>query len=134
MDEPLSIILRLTLVVALVLTNGLFVAAEFSIVTARRARMESLAEKGNALARLVLRATKDVNNYLAACQLGITMASIALGFLGEPLLADLLEPAFEDVFGEKAAGITAHAVAVPIAFAVITALHIVLGEQVPKVM
>ncbi len=134
MDDLLSISLRLLLVVALVLVNGLFVAAEFSIVTARRARMESLAGKGNRLAALVLRASKDVNNYLAACQLGITMASIGLGFLGEPLLADLMEPAFRDVFGEEAAGITAHAVAVPIAFAVITALHIVLGEQMPKVI
>ena len=134
MDEALSIILRLTLVVALVAVNGLFVAAEFAIVTTRRARMEALADKGSALAKLVLRATKDVNNYLAACQLGITMASIALGFLGEPLLADLLEPAFEDIFGAEVAGIAAHTVAVPIAFAVITSLHIILGEQVPKVM
>jgi CBS domain containing-hemolysin-like protein len=134
MDDALSIGLRLLLVVALVLLNGLFVAAEFSIVTARRSRLEEMAEKGNPLARFTLRASRDLNNYLAACQLGITVVSIALGFLGEPLLADLLEPLFEDIMGEKAAGISSHAVAVPIAFAVITSLHIIFGEQVPKVI
>jgi CBS domain containing-hemolysin-like protein len=134
MDEPLSITLRLLLVVALVLVNGLFVAAEFAIVTTRRSRLETLAEKGSPLAALALRAGGDVNNYLAACQLGITMASIALGFVGEPFMADIIEPALRDVLGEKFAGATAHAIAVPIAFALITSLHIVFGEQIPKVM
>src|SRR4030042_5950880 len=87
MGEPLSITLRLLLIVALVLANGLFGAAEFSIVTARRARMESLAAQGNPFARLVSRAIDNVNNYLAATQLGITMASIGLGWGGGPLLA-----------------------------------------------
>jgi len=132
MDDALSIILRLTLVVALVLVNGLFVAAEFSIVTARRSRLETLAAGGNALARLSLRAIKNINNYLAATQLGITIASIGLGFLGEPLLAGMLEPAFERIVGEDAAGVTAHGVAVPFAFVIITALHIILGELTPK--
>jgi CBS domain containing-hemolysin-like protein len=132
MDEPLSITLRLFLVVALVLLNGMFVAAEFAIVTTRRTRIESMASQGNPLARLTLRAIGDVNNYLAATQLGITMASIGLGFVGEPLLADLLEPAFEDAFGHELAGITSHAVAVAVAFGIITALHIVLGELAPK--
>jgi len=81
MGDPLSITLRLLLIVALVLANGLFVAAEFSIVTARRARMESLAAQGNPFARLVSRAIDNVNNYLAATQLGITMASIGLGWV-----------------------------------------------------
>ncbi len=134
MDEVLSITLRLVFVVALVLLNGMFVAAEFSIIAVRRTRMETLAEQGQALARVSLRAIDNVNNYLAATQLGITIASIGLGFLGEPLLADLLEPLFEDLFGEEAAGITSHAVAVPVAFAIITALHIVLGELAPKSM
>jgi len=132
MDEPLSITLRLLLVLALVLVNGLFVAAEFAIVTTRRTRIEAMAANGSPLARLTLRAIGDVNNYLAATQLGITMASIGLGFVGEPLLADLFEPAFEDVLGESFAGASAHAVAVVIAFALITGLHIVLGELAPK--
>jgi CBS domain containing-hemolysin-like protein len=131
MDEPLSITLRLLLVVALVLANGLFVAAEFSIVTTRRARMESLAAQGNPFARLVSRAIDNVNNYLAATQLGITMASIGLGWVGEPLLADVIEPAF-GWLPEKGAGPASHTVAVPLAFALITSLHIVLGELAPK--
>jgi CBS domain containing-hemolysin-like protein len=132
MDDALSISLRLILVVALVLLNGLFVAAEFSIVTVRRTRLESLAAQGNPLANLSLRAVGNINNYLAATQLGITMASIALGFVGEPLVADLLEPVFDDIFGETVAGISAHAAAVIIAFSLITCLHIVLGELAPK--
>lgn len=131
MDEGLSIALRLLLVVALVLANGLFVAAEFSIVTTRRARMEQLAAAGNPLASLVRTAIGDVNNYLAATQLGITMASIGLGFVGEPVLADVIEPAF-GWLPEGGRGPAAHTVAVPVAFAVISALHIVFGELAPK--
>ncbi len=132
MDESLSVAARLALVVLLVLLNGMFVAAEFSIVAARRTRIETMAEGGNALARLSLRAKDNINNYLAATQLGITIASIALGFLGEPLLASLLEPVFDDIFGETFAGISSHAVAVILAFSIITGLHIVLGELTPK--
>ena len=131
MGEPLSIALRLLLIVALVLANGVFVAAEFSIITTRRARMESLAAQGNPFARLVSRAIDNVNNYLAATQLGITMASIGLGWVGEPLLADLFEPAFGWLPAEGR-GPAAHTVAVPLAFAFITGLHIVLGELAPK--
>ena len=116
MDDILPIALRLALVVALVLLNGLFVAAEFSIVAVRRTRMETLVEEGRPLARLSLRAIDNMNNYLAATQLGITIASIGLGFVGEPVLAALLEPVFEDLFGETVAGISSHAVAVVIAF------------------
>jgi CBS domain containing-hemolysin-like protein len=132
MDDAISIPLRLLLVVALVLLNGMFVAAEFSIVTVRRTRLEALAAQGSPLANLSLRAVGNINNYLAATQLGITMASIALGFVGEPLLADLFEPVFEDIFGPTIAGLSAHAVAVIIAFSLITCLHIVLGELAPK--
>jgi putative hemolysin len=134
MDDILPIALRLFLVVALVLLNGMFVAAEFSIVAVRRTRMETLVEEGRPLARLSLRAIDNMNNYLAATQLGITIASIGLGFVGEPVLAALLEPLFEDLFGERVAGISSHAVAVVIAFALITALHIVLGELAPKTL
>ena len=132
MDDALSIPLRLALVLALVLLNGMFVAAEFSIVTVRRTRLETLAAEGRSLANLSLRAIANLNNYLAATQLGITMASIGLGFVGEPLLASLIQPVFEDIFGETVAGLSAHAVAVIIAFSLITCLHIVLGELAPK--
>jgi putative hemolysin len=132
MDDAFSIPLRLALVLALVLLNGMFVAAEFSIVTVRRTRLEALAAEGRPLANLSLRAIANLNNYLAATQLGITMASIGLGFVGEPLLASLIEPIFDDIFGETIAGVSAHAVAVIIAFSLITCLHIVLGELAPK--
>jgi CBS domain containing-hemolysin-like protein len=132
MEDILSITLRLTLVVALVLLNGLFVAAEFSIVAVRRSRLQQMSEEGQTLARLSLKAIDNLNNYLAATQLGITIASIGLGFVGEPLLASLFEPLFEDLFGHDLAGISSHALAVPLAFAIITALHIILGELAPK--
>ncbi len=132
MDEILTVSLQLILVAALVLLNGLFVAAEFSIVAVRRTKLETMANEGQGLARLSLRAIDNLNNYLAATQLGITIASIGLGFVGEPLLANQIEPIFEDLFGAEAAGISSHAVAVPIAFIIITALHIVLGELTPK--
>jgi CBS domain containing-hemolysin-like protein len=132
MDDILSITLRLALVVALVLLNGLFVAAEFSIVAVRRSRLIQMAEEGQSLARLSLKAIDNINNYLAATQLGITIASIGLGFVGEPLLASLFEPLFEDLFGHDVAGVSSHALAVPLAFAIITALHIILGELTPK--
>jgi CBS domain containing-hemolysin-like protein len=132
MDDALSISLRLLLVVALVLVNGFFVAAEFSIIAVRRTRLETRAEEGSALARVALRSLDNISNYLAATQLGVTVASILLGFIGEPLLADLLESPFEDLLGTDFAGIGAHAVAVPIAFALITTMMMVIGELVPK--
>lgn len=132
MDDALSVSLRVLLVLALVFLNGLFVSAEFSIIAVRRTRIATLAEEGKPMYRLVLRAIDNVNNYLAATQLGITIASIGLGFVGEPVVADVMEPLFKDLFGEKAAGVSSHAFAVPVAFALITALHIVLGELAPK--
>lgn len=121
----------LLVVVALLLANGLFVAAEFALVTVRRARLESLANEGNSAARRVLRALTNLDFYVAASQLGITMASIALGAVGEPVLARLIEPPFESLVGSFAPAF-AHAVAIGVAFFLITALHIVVGEFVPK--
>jgi CBS domain containing-hemolysin-like protein len=132
MDDVLSVSARLLLVVALVLANGFFVAAEFSIIAVRRTRLEQRATDGSAIARLALKAVDNIGNYLAATQLGVTIASILLGFLGEPLLADLFSSAFENVFGEKVAGIGSHIVAVPVAFFIITVLMIVIGELAPK--
>jgi CBS domain containing-hemolysin-like protein len=132
MDDALSISLRLLLVVALVLANGFFVAAEFSIIAVRRTRLEQRANEGSALARLALRSVNNIGSYLAATQLGVTIASIFLGFLGEPLLADLLKDGLVNALGEKIAGISAHVIAVPIAFMIITTLMIVVGELAPK--
>lgn len=122
---------RLLAVIVLVLANGFFVAAEFSLVGIRRSRVQQLVAEGHPLAPAVQRASQRLDAYLAATQLGITMASIALGWIGEPALARLIEPVFH-TFSERWAPIGAHSLAVAIAFALITALHIVLGELAPK--
>jgi CBS domain containing-hemolysin-like protein len=126
-----SIAWRLGGVLALVLVNGFFVAAEFSIVTVRKTRIDQLIAEGHIGARAVRRAISSPQNYIAATQLGITMASLGLGWIGEPALASLIQP--EVAFLPTAvADTTAHGIAVTIAFAIVTALHIVLGELAPK--
>ena len=122
---------RLAGVLALVFANGFFVAAEFSIVTVRKTRIDQLIAEGHAGARAVRRAVTDPDRYIAATQLGITMASIGLGWIGEPALASLVQPTFAFLPG-RVADATAHSIAVAIAFAIITALHITLGELAPK--
>jgi CBS domain containing-hemolysin-like protein len=133
MDDPSSLITagKLLAVIVLVLVNGFFVAAEFSLVAVRRSRVEQLIAEGHPLAPTVQRAVKNLDTYLAATQLGITMSSIALGWIGEPVLAALIEPVFHFLPGNWAL-IGSHALAVSIAFAIITTLHIVLGELAPK--
>jgi CBS domain containing-hemolysin-like protein len=123
----------LTSVLVLVLANGFFVAAEFAIVGVRRSRLEQLAGEGHRTARAARDVVDHMDAYIAACQLGITMSSLALGWIGEPALAHLLEPPLQRLAG--AAGVAAaDKVAVGVAFAVITALHIVIGELAPKGM
>src|SRR5687768_11009704 len=116
---------------ALVLANGFFVAAEFSIVTVRKTRIDQLIAEGHRGARAVRRAVSAPDSYIAATQLGITMASIGLGWIGEPALAGMIQPLIGFVPAQMAET-TAHTIAVAIAFAIITALHIVLGELAPK--
>jgi len=121
--------LLLVAVLVLVALNGFFVAAEFALVRARRSRVEVLEEEGSRGAQMSLRQIDEIDEYLAACQLGITLASIAIGFLGEPAIAKLLEPAF--------GGLVSHglavAIAITIAYLITTSLHITIGEQVPKI-
>lgn len=126
-----DIIWRLLAVLALVFANGFFVAAEFSIVTVRKTRVDQLIAEGHWGARAVRRAVSDPDSYIAATQLGITMASIGLGWIGEPALASLVMPTLDFLPGQVAAA-TAHTISVAVAFAIITALHIVLGELAPK--
>ncbi len=128
----LSTSLSLVAVLVLVLLNGFFVAAEFALVSVRKTRIDYLVNQGSARARLVQRALAHLDTYIAATQLGITMASLALGFIGEPAIAHLLEPLFERVLPPSGAYFTSHGVALVIAFAIATALHIVLGELAPK--
>jgi CBS domain containing-hemolysin-like protein len=130
--------LRLLAVVALIAANGFFVAAEFALVNARKTRIEQLAARGNRAALAVLRASDDRNartKFLSACQLGVTVASLALGWVGENSIAEALEPLFAAVLPSWApSGVSAHAVAVPVAFAFITFFTISLGELAPKML
>jgi CBS domain containing-hemolysin-like protein len=127
----LDVTLGILAILALVFANGFFVAAEFAIVTVRKTRIDQLIAEGNRLAVTVRRAVVDADSYIAATQLGITMASLGLGWIGEPALAAFIEPSFRFLPGYLSST-GAHTVAVAIAFTIITALHIVLGELAPK--
>jgi CBS domain containing-hemolysin-like protein len=129
--DTTGIALGLLAVMALVFANGFFVAAEFALVTVRKTRIDQMIAEGHRGARTVRRALNDPDSYIAATQLGITMASLALGWIGEPALAKLFEPAFA-IFGERLSVVTAHTISVILSFSIITALHIVLGELAPK--
>ena len=118
--------LLLIAVLVLVFLNGFFVAAEFALVRTRRSVMEEMQKEGKRNAGMVLRELDDLSEYLSACQFGITLASLGIGFLGEPAIADLVEP----IIGDTA---LSHVVAIAIAYILVTALHITLGEQVPKI-
>ncbi|MBI2942065.1 MAG: HlyC/CorC family transporter [Chloroflexi bacterium] len=129
----ISTIMSLLAVLVLVLANGFFVASEFSLVKVRRSRVEQLIAEGNVLARRVRAAQDRLDSYLAATQLGITISSLGLGWIGEPALAQVIEPVVDFLPGELPF-ITSHALAVAVAFAIITTLHIVLGELAPKTL
>ncbi len=118
-------------VLLLVAANGYFVAAEFSLVAVRRSRVTELVAAGRMNARALERALDNLDANLAATQLGITISSLALGWLGEPAIAKLIEPPLTNLVGSFAS-ISAHVVAIVISFVIITALHIVLGELAPK--
>lgn len=123
-----STLLSLVAVFTLVLLNGYFVAIEFALVGVRRTRIEQLAQEGSARARGVLRALPHLDLYIAGAQVGITLASLALGYLAEPAVSALLEPVLSPVLPPG----SLHAVSLVLSFAIATVLHIVLGEQVPK--
>jgi CBS domain containing-hemolysin-like protein len=132
-DEVGSIVLRLGLVLGLVLANAFFVAAEFALVGARRTRLEELAAAGDRKAMLAAKVIQSLSKYIAAAQLGITLASLGLGWVGEPVLASMFERLFTWLpLGMRAAA--THSAAVIVAFSLITTLHIIFGEQVPKSM
>lgn len=120
----------LLLIPALVVLNGLFVAAEFSLVSVRKTRIEELLKHGVKSARSVEAALLRLDRSIAATQLGITLASIGLGFVGEPALADLLKRSLAGASGWW--GAAAHTIAGIVAFLLITYMHVVFGEMVPK--
>ena len=112
----------------LVLVNAFFVIAEYALVRSRKTRLEALAEEGARGARLALRQIDNIGDYIAACQVGITMASIGIGALGEPAIAHLFEPRLGGPLGHTAAV----AVSVVISYLLITIAQSVVGEIVPK--
>ena len=116
-------------VAVLVALNGFFVAAEFALVRAREGRLEVMRDEGKNSARLVLVQLDKIDEYLAACQLGITMASLGIGFMGEPAIASLIE----DVLGDSVSHGLSLTISIGIALLITTALHITFGEQVPKI-
>lgn len=136
-DSSLSgsgIALRLGLVLFLVLLNAFFVAAEFALVSVRRSRIDQLAAEGDRGAATVQRALMDLERYISGTQLGITLASLALGWIGEPALAVLVDRVL-GLFGINPPSALVHSgVAIAVAFMIITFLHIVLGELAPKSM
>lgn len=118
-------------IIILLVANGFFVAAEFALVKARGFRIEALAAEGSAAARLTVHIQGKLEAYLAACQLGITMASLGLGWVGEPAVAALLEPLFHSLGMPDE---ILHTTAFIIGFLLFSSLHIVVGEQVPKTL
>ncbi len=112
-----------------VLANGFFVAAEFALVKVRATSMEAAAANGDVKAQRALNAIQNLDAYLGATQLGITLASLALGWLGEPALAVILEPLLAQLHLSES---TSHAISLACAFSIITLLHIVVGELAPK--
>jgi CBS domain containing-hemolysin-like protein len=132
--DPPSMVVAATSMIAvlgLVALNGFFVAAEFSLVAARRSKLDEMIAQGDRAARTVQTALQHLDRYIAATQLGITIASLALGWIGEPILAQLFDRVFRTV-GLNPSPTAIHVAAVPVAFFILTFFHIVLGELAPK--
>jgi CBS domain containing-hemolysin-like protein len=127
----MEIFINLVIVLILVFMNGFFVASEFAMVKVRRSRIETLVLEGNIGAKYAEKVVSDLNSYLSACQLGITLASLGLGWVGEPAVAAMITPLFNPF---NIPEITIHSIAFVIGFTIITGFHIVLGELVPKSM
>src|ERR1051326_5062882 len=129
-DRPAVLIAKLAVIAALVALNGFFVACEFAIVKVRASQLDALVEEGNARARFAKYIRSHLDTYLSATQLGVTLASLALGWVGEAFLAHILEPFFGLANIQSHAVITSTSVA--LAFIGITFMHIVFGELAPK--
>ena len=123
------IFINIIIVFLLVFMNGFFVATEFAMVKVRKSRIETLALEGDRNAKNTLKVVKDLNSYLSACQLGITLASLGLGWVGEPAISKMLMPLL-NMFHLSEGAI--HSISFVLGFTIITGLHIVLGELTPK--
>ena len=129
-ESSLGIIISNWLIVfILLLVNGFFVAAEFAIVRARRTKIEQLTKDGNVDAKLALKALEDMNFFIAAVQVGVTIASIGIGWFGSPTIEMMMKPLFDEF---PSAHVYLAPLTAVLAFLVVTFLHVVIGEQVPK--
>ncbi len=125
-----DIFINIFIIVFLLFVNGFFVAAEFALVKVRKTRLEQLCNEGNSNAKKALKLVNDTNRMLAAAQLGVTIASIALGWVAESTIVQLIEPVIKLLPLNSV--VTAHVIAVPISFVLVTYFHVLLGEQLPK--
>lgn len=130
----MSNIWKLGIVVLLILANAFFVAVEFAMVSVRRSKIEVLAANGKKSAKALLRALDHLDEMISATQFGITIASLALGWVGEETIAHLTEPLLVQILPEKIATVAAHGTASLIALSIVTYFHLVIGEYVPKAM
>jgi CBS domain containing-hemolysin-like protein len=128
----IEVIIEFFLIFVIVGLNAFFVASEFSLVSVRKTRIETRAEEGSKSAAAALRLINNPTLFISAVQLGVTLASLALGVVGEPTIARLLEPLAERIASEGTAAYIAHIIAIVISFSAISFLHVVLGELVPK--
>jgi len=112
--------------------NAFFVASEFALVSSKRPRIQTMADAGSSGAKAALRLLKNPTLFISAVQLGVTLSSLALGWKGEPTLALIFEPIAARIASEGMAAVIAHTIAIIVAFAIITFLHVVLGELIPK--
>ena len=126
-----DIFINIFIILFLLFVNGFFVAAEFSLVKVRKTRLEQLCNEGNSNAKKAMKLVDDVNKMLAAAQLGVTIASIALGWVAESTIVQLIEPVIR-LFAGSLAHVSSHVVAVPVSFVLVTYFHVLLGEQLPK--
>ena len=131
MDGSGNTIFNLFVIAFLLFSNGFFVASEFAMVKVRKTRIEQLVNEGNYNAKIAMEALKDLDKFIAAVQLGVTISSIGLGWVGEGTLAHIIEPFFVFLPG-IGKNIATHTASVSIAFALITFFHVVLGELIPK--
>jgi CBS domain containing-hemolysin-like protein len=127
-------LLKVFLILGLVALNAFFVAAEYALLSVRRTRLEQLANEGNPRARLVLTLISDMVALFSGTQLGITVVSLLMGWIGEGIMANAIERSLEGSFGRVASAPVAHSISVVLAFLVITILLMVLGELVPKTL
>lgn len=125
------ILINLFIILFLLLANGFFVASEFAFVSVRQTRISQLANEGDNTAKITMEALKELDKYIAATQLGITIASIGLGWVGEATLAKIIHPLF-DFLPYVSNTIATHTVAVALSFVLITFMHVVIGELMPK--